>query len=617
MGCSIFYLGLRIADRERQILDHGRAHRLTAPLKSSDSPAPKSESARAVGPPIALLFILIALAHVSSLLADLLTDDYFNVRNALTAGWSWPHLMQGFAIDVSRLHDGWQFPSFAGVTVRYFRPLFLASLLVDHAIWGLQPWGYHLTNILLHLAVVALFYGLLCELLGGRKRIVWFGAFLYGILPCHVAAVGWLSGRTELLPALAMMASLWACLRFARTGRLSLYVLSVATAAVGLLAKENAVILPLIALAAWLWLVPRPRPSAWSLVPYAALVIVYLPLRYWILGGFPLPPPSFYYHSPSEPGFVWWALGKAVCLFYDMVFQLPLAFPFDLVLARHPGVIIALLIPAVGIAEWLLHLIRTDPDISRRRLACFAVAWIVLGLLPTAPLMLFGLYFYFPIGGIILLYLTIWMRLAEGGRPRWLNRKRPRRVLLISVAMLLTFWLEMGNAALIVMGQSARWFVDQIVAEVGKPKQGLRIHIVDLPLLAGPIKDALQLHWPGREFEIHALSITPYLAPVGRPISQLDQLDSQTLRLTALGRPYLSGIIGLIAIGAQHRETIKAGQIWPVRGYRIEITQEGRGDPWHMNGFRQFVFHFDEAMASPRNVFLRFVDGKVERIPIR
>ena len=568
-------------------------------------------------PTVSILLLIVAAAHGTSLLADFLTDDYFNVQNALRAGWSWWGLTHGFTIDASQLNDGWQLPILSDTKVRYFRPLFLASLLVNHALWGLRPWGYHLTNILLHLGVVALFYGVLCELLDGQRAKAWFGALLYGVLPAHAMAVGWLSGRTELLPALAMMGSLWAYLRFAKTGNRVLQVASVAIAAAGLLAKENVVVFPLILLAAWLWAVPKPRPSAGSLLPYAALVLFYLPLRCWVLDGFPLPPPCFYYHSPTEPGFFWWALGKTVCVFYDLVFQLPLSYPIELVLARHRIAVLTLLAVAAAIALYLVRLIRADRDDLWRRMGYFAIAWTALTLLPTAPFLVAPFYFYFSLAGVCLLYLVIWDRLIERRRPRWLSLPLWRKAVPIVVAVLMTIRLETSNLILVLGSQLSRRVVDRLAAEVGEPLDGLRIYAVDLPVVTAWMKSALQLHWPGRRFEFHVLSVSPYFLPQGKLISRLEQVDQRTLRLTVRDRPYFSGVFGLIVFGDGNREAIAAGHIWPAPGYRVEIGQDEIFGPWRHKCVRQFVFHFDEPIASPRNLFLRFAGEEWERIALQ
>ena len=53
----------------------------------------------------------------------------------------------------------------AGQTSTYYRPLTTFSFAVDHAIWGLNPFGFHLTNTLLHMGAGILLSALLALLL--------------------------------------------------------------------------------------------------------------------------------------------------------------------------------------------------------------------------------------------------------------------------------------------------------------------------------------------------------------------------------------------------------------------------------------------------------------------
>jgi tetratricopeptide (TPR) repeat protein len=93
-----------------------------------------------------------------------------------------------------------------------WHPLTLLSLLLDHDLFGAQAWGYHLTNLLLHLANTFLWYRCLCRMTGavGRSAVV---AALFALHPIHVEAVAWVGDRTDLLSTffglLALRAHLW------------------------------------------------------------------------------------------------------------------------------------------------------------------------------------------------------------------------------------------------------------------------------------------------------------------------------------------------------------------------------------------------------------------------
>ncbi|MCZ6631954.1 MAG: DUF1736 domain-containing protein [bacterium] len=121
----------------------------------------------------------------------------------------------------------------------YYRPLTILSFATDYAIWGPDPFGFHLTNLLLHALASGLFYLLCCRLIRNRTAAV-FAALLFAVHPVHTEVVSNISGRSDLLFSLFSLASI-CC--FIHSGRSS----AVATALACLLAsfsKETAVLLP-------------------------------------------------------------------------------------------------------------------------------------------------------------------------------------------------------------------------------------------------------------------------------------------------------------------------------------------------------------------------------------
>jgi hypothetical protein len=84
----------------------------------------------------------------------------------------------------------------------YYRPLAILSLLMDFRLFGGNPAGYHLTNIVLHLANSLLVYYLATLLLGKDKRTGTYPllvALLFALHPVNSEAVVWISARPDLL----------------------------------------------------------------------------------------------------------------------------------------------------------------------------------------------------------------------------------------------------------------------------------------------------------------------------------------------------------------------------------------------------------------------------------
>jgi hypothetical protein len=156
-----------------------------------------------------------------------------------------------------------------------YLPLHLLSYMLDHALWGLKPGGYHLSSVLIH-GLNSVLCLVVVRRLSGSFAAGWIAALLFAVHPAHVEAVAWVSSRKEVLSTTFMLLSLWAYLH-ARQGRALRplpYAASVVCFLLGMLSKASIVVLPaFLLLLDW---VPRParspRPSLLaalaSKVPY-------------------------------------------------------------------------------------------------------------------------------------------------------------------------------------------------------------------------------------------------------------------------------------------------------------------------------------------------------------
>ncbi len=141
------------------------------------------------------------------------------------------------------------------------RPTLLLTAFLDRAMWGLNPAGWHLTSLLLHLAAAALLFRLLTRLDPAPLRPAVL-TLLFALHPVLSEAVQMPSYREDLLAGLCGLAYLLACARGRAGGSLAWFALA-------LLSKESAAALPGIALLLW-WLVPTTRPPARRIVLHLA-----------------------------------------------------------------------------------------------------------------------------------------------------------------------------------------------------------------------------------------------------------------------------------------------------------------------------------------------------------
>lgn len=164
----------------------------------------------------------------------------------------------------------------------YYRPLVSLSLMADFLLRGPRPFGFHLTNLLLHAAVSVLVFLFLARVFPRRRGVALVSALVFAVHPVHTESVAWISGRTDLIATGLMLGSLLA-LAAAPARRWGL-PLSLLCFLLALFAKESALVLPLFAgayLAAFEPGWTRRRASRLVLL-YGLAAAAYLALRFGV-----------------------------------------------------------------------------------------------------------------------------------------------------------------------------------------------------------------------------------------------------------------------------------------------------------------------------------------------
>ena len=138
----------------------------------------------------------------------------------------------------------WSFTTFrAG----YWQPLTWMSHALDCQLFGLNPVGHHYTNLLLHALNAVLLFLLLRRATGFTWSSLAVAA-LFTLHPVNVESVAWAAERKNVLSMLFFLLALHAYDRYARTGRLYLFVSVGVLFALGLMAKPQIVTLPFVLL---------------------------------------------------------------------------------------------------------------------------------------------------------------------------------------------------------------------------------------------------------------------------------------------------------------------------------------------------------------------------------
>lgn len=143
------------------------------------------------------------------------------------------------------------------------RPIVNFSYALDEWLWGPQPFGFHVTSVLLHMLNVVLFWQLAWTLTGA-SRAATAAAALFAVHPLMTEAVGYISGRSELLCAMFFLAAFLAGTRWVNRGGAGWLAAMVAFWFAALASKETAAMFPFV-FGAYAWLsgdgAPPFRPA--------------------------------------------------------------------------------------------------------------------------------------------------------------------------------------------------------------------------------------------------------------------------------------------------------------------------------------------------------------------
>src|SRR5213594_4355161 len=144
----------------------------------------------------------------------------------------------------------------------HYIPLTWMTLGLDYVLWGMNPLGYHLTNLLLHAANAVLFYFVAFRILGlglpdpGDRRqadlvlSAGFAALVFAIHPLRVESVAWVTERRDVLSGLFYLPAILIYLRTCERGERGRgwYWAAVGLFACALLSKSMVVNLPIVLL---------------------------------------------------------------------------------------------------------------------------------------------------------------------------------------------------------------------------------------------------------------------------------------------------------------------------------------------------------------------------------
>src|SRR5881296_3287381 len=190
---------------------------------------------------------------------------------------------------------------FTTTLMGHYIPVTWLSFGLDYVLWGMQPAGYHFTNLVLHAANAVLVYWLARRLLAAARPDTSemalragaaVAALFFAIHPLRAESVAWATERRDVLSALLFLTCVLTYLRAASAegARRRLLAVSVVAFALAMLAKSIVMTLPLLLVVLDWYPLGRLRTLRWSRearrillekLPFVAVAGVGAAVAYW------------------------------------------------------------------------------------------------------------------------------------------------------------------------------------------------------------------------------------------------------------------------------------------------------------------------------------------------
>jgi len=269
-------------------------HSAAQPSHSSDTQERLRELLSRRGVPELLVAVVALLAFLGTAGFAFVYDDRAQVLNNPEIT-TWHRVFSYFGGDVWSTYDPTHVQN-------YYRPLFFVWFRINYLLFHLNPMGWHLAAVALHVVVSVLAFRL-CLSLTSDRTLALMAALLFAAHPIHIESVAWISGTTDPLMCVFLLGAALCFLRWLRAGGLGSLLATAALFAAALLVKEPAImLLPLLALLAVLYApgadgaanasgdaatsgLTRTSALLRGVLPLAALAVAYLALRAHLLGS--------------------------------------------------------------------------------------------------------------------------------------------------------------------------------------------------------------------------------------------------------------------------------------------------------------------------------------------
>ncbi|MBI5453424.1 MAG: tetratricopeptide repeat protein [Deltaproteobacteria bacterium] len=287
-----------------------------------------------------------------------------------------------------------------------YRPLRTASFAIDYALFGLRPFGYHVVNLILHMASTVSLYFIVLGLFN-IAGVAFLSALLFAVHPVHIEAVSWIASRADLIGMVLFNLSFLSYMRYKEVRSKTWLAASLALSFLAYVGKETMVFLPgLIIFYDYATRNRRPisdtvKANIGSWVLFAIVCAVYMVIRASITGR--MSTNQGWWGGTAYSNFLMMAEATAA---YIRLMVLPYGFTFHYIIDPvysifAPKVVVSLVVILASIVLIIY-------SHFRNRLVFFSLVWFYLGLVPIANIipisfsMMAERYIYVPSAGPII-----------------------------------------------------------------------------------------------------------------------------------------------------------------------------------------------------------------------
>ena len=186
------------------------------------------DSWRKVLPYALLLSVSFALYGITAYFQFVWDDVVYVTRNFRIQGLSWPHIKS----------------IWTGTYLGHYAPLHHTFLAILHHFSGMDPFGYHVGQLLVHAACVCLLYFVLQKI--ESPGIALLACLLFVVHPANIETVAWISETKSTLAFFFFLLSFWTYLRWRESERWTVLILCGIFYILSMLSKINTVVAPAI-----------------------------------------------------------------------------------------------------------------------------------------------------------------------------------------------------------------------------------------------------------------------------------------------------------------------------------------------------------------------------------